>query len=146
MARTNNMQNVNEPKRKHHVVARIVCLLLAFVIWFVVAGVNGDNYKREIDGVKVVLVGEDSLENYQVTSYPKTVKVTIKGDHSKVMDVSPEDLTVTVDVSAINASGSLKVPAAVQFSAKLEGITAYGEYTVDILVNTVKHNDVGSGS
>ncbi len=136
--------NPNEPKKQYHIVARIVCLLLAFVIWFVVAGVNGDNYKRAIEGVRVTVVGEDALVNYEVTSCPKTITVTIKGDHSKVIEVSPEDITVTVDVSAINATGTLKVPANVQFSPKLEGITAYGEYTVEIRVSAVKHNNVGS--
>lgn len=136
--------NPNEPKKQHHIVARIVCLLLAFVIWFVVAGVKGDNYKQEIEGVKVTLVGEDSLVNYEVTSYERTITVTIKGDHSKVIEVSPEDITVTVDVSAINSSGVVRVPANVQFSPKLEGITAYGEYTVEIRVSTVRHNNVGS--
>ena len=97
----------NEPKKQHHIVARIVCLLLAFVIWFVVAGVNGDNYKQEIEGVKVTLVGEDSLVNYESTSYERTITVTIKGDHSKVIEVSPE-------------------------------------YTVEIRVSAVRHNNVGS--
>ena len=124
--------NPNEPKKQYHIVARIVCLLLAVVIWFVVAG------------VKVTLVGEDALVNYEISSYERTITVTIKGDHSKVIEVSPEDITVTVDVSAINSSGVVRVPANVQFSPKLEGITAYGEYTVEIRVSTVRHNNVGS--
>lgn len=136
--------NPNEPKKQYHIVARIVCLLLAVVIWFVVAGVKGDNYKQEIEGVKVTLVGEDALVNYEIASYERTITVTVKGDHSKVIEVSPEDITVTVDVSAINSSGVVRVPANVQFSPKLEGITAYGEYTVEIRVSTVKHNNVGS--
>ena len=136
--------NPNEPKKQYHIVARIVCLLLAVVIWFVVAGVKGDNYKQEIEGVKVTLVGEDVLVNYEITSYELTITVTIKGDHSKVIEVSPEDITVTVDVSAINSSGVVRVPANVQFSPKLEGITAYGEYTVEIRVSAVRHNNVGS--
>ena len=134
----------NEPKKKHHIAARIVCLLLAFVIWLVVAGVQGDNYKREIRDVKVTLIGADSLDGYQITYYPKTVSVTVKGDHSKVTAMTADDITVLVDVSAIKDTGAIKVPAAIQLSPKLEGITPYGEYSVEIRVGTVSHTENGT--
>ena len=136
-----NRKTANEPKKKHHIAARIVCLLLAFVIWLVVAGVQGDNYKREIRDVKVTLVGADSLSGYEVTGYTKNMTVTVKGDHSKVIAMTAEDITVLVDVSAIKGTGDIKVPAIVQLSPKLEGITSYGEYFVTISVRAVPEDE-----
>lgn len=127
----------NQPKRKLHIFAWIVCLLLAFVIWLIVSGVQGDNYKREIRNVEVVLTGADVLSGYTVSAYPKSISLTVKGDHSKVIGIAAEDIWVEVDVSSINTAGKagkIKLPATVKFSPKFEGITAYEEYTVEVTV------------
>lgn len=139
-----NRKTANEPKKKHHIAARIVCLLLAFVIWLVVAGVQGDNYKREIRDVKVTLVGAESLSGYEITDYTKSMTVTVKGDHSKVTAMTSEDITVLVDVSAVKGTGDIKVPATVQLSPKLERVAPYGEYFVTISVRAVPEDESGT--
>ncbi len=80
----------------------LISLLVAIGVWIYVMG-NVDPVVRErIDGVKVELQGEDTLEQAGLKATlkaPKRVSVSIEGKRSQVNKVKKKGVEAFVDVS-----------------------------------------------
>ncbi len=95
-------------KRKLDLIAMLVCLLFAFVMWIYFVNINDDNVTAEIK-VKLDVVGSETLKNEtgQMVYGLDTQEVTIvvKGTNRDIKKFSSSDYKVTVDVSSISGSG-----------------------------------------
>ena len=83
----------------------IVSLLASVMIWVYVTGMESDVYSSTFRGVRVELVGEDTLrakKNMVVTDLDtSTVTVVVSGPRRVVSSLSASDLVAEVDVSKL---------------------------------------------
>ncbi len=95
-------------RRKLDLIARLICLLFAFVLWIYFVNINDDGVTAEIK-VTLEVVGKDTLKNEtgQMVYGLDTQEVTIvvKGTNRDIKKYSSADYKVTVDVSKISGSG-----------------------------------------
>lgn len=84
----------------------IVSLLASFTIWTYITSVENDEIKKSFPGVRVELVGEDTLRNSKnmvVTDVDtSTVRVEITGPRRIVASLSASDLVAEIDVSRLS--------------------------------------------
>ncbi len=84
----------------------IVSLLASFAIWTYITSVENDEIKKSFPGVRVELVGEDTLRNSKnmvVTDVDtSTVRVEITGPRRIVASLSASDLVAEIDVSRLS--------------------------------------------
>ena len=94
--------------------AKITCLLLAFILWFYVMQVDSPEHTETFHSVDValsnvaVLEGEHGLSVY--SGYGITVDVTVIGQKSLIDKLSDSDFMITADLSGISEPGFHSVP------------------------------------
>lgn len=105
---------VRESKYEN-VVAKVLCVLAAIVLWFYVVITDTATDERAFTGLAVSIRNletvEESLGLSVITGYDSTVDLTVTGTKSEISRISADDISVYVDV---------------------KGITAPGEYTLEV--------------
>ena len=95
-------------RRRLDLVARLICLIFAFVLWIYFVNMNDDDVTAEIK-VTLDVVGKETLkaETGQMVYGLDTQEVTIivKGTNRDIKKYSSSDYKVKVDVSDISGSG-----------------------------------------
>lgn len=95
---------------------RIVCLLLAIVLWFII--INEQNPISE--GSYMVPVVTENLESQYITSnVPKTVYVRLSGPRNTIINISPTDIKASMDLSNVH-EGEIDVPIHITIPAGTE--------------------------
>lgn len=98
----------DRPKRKFDLWPRLICLLLAFVMWIYFINLNDSDVTATVT-VKLNITGQDSLTNetdlliYGIET--QDVTITVKGTNRDIKKFSASDYRATVDVSSIDTSG-----------------------------------------
>ena len=88
-------------KRKLNIVPKIVCLLLAVLIWYYVMQVENPDYQQTFTGVKVTLVNTDELTNRGLSIFNGTnyiADLTVSGKKSVISSYTSDDITIRADV------------------------------------------------
>ena len=113
-----------QKKRKLDIGARIVCLLIAFVIWIYMVNIH-DTDTVETITLKIDVLGENALSaNGDMMVYgmdKKTVVITVKGANRDLKEYSDTEYRATIDVSKISTTGP---------------------HTVDIVVKTPENSTI----
>lgn len=90
-------------------VAKLICLLIAFVLWFYIYQVDSPEYEQVFTSVPIELTNTAALESqrglYVYTGYGSAVDVTLRGRKSDMSSITAEDIKVTADVSTIKDTG-----------------------------------------
>lgn len=82
---------------------KIICLLLAIVLWFVI--INEQNPLSE--GSYTVPITVENLDSQYITSnVPKTVYVRLSGPRNTIINVGPSDIKAYIDLSSVQEGGS----------------------------------------
>lgn len=93
----------------HSVVAKVICVLLAVVLWFYVVGNDTAIEEKRFSDVSVDIVGLDVLEeDYElsiISGYNHTVDITLTGANSDISRLTIDKIDAFVDVSEITAAG-----------------------------------------
>ena len=101
-------------KKRFHIVARLVCLFFALIIWLYVMEVDNPDYETELVGVPVTLTGVSTLENENGLSvfggYDAGIDLVVKGPKSTARRYSADDIRITADVSGITRAGNHEIP------------------------------------
>ena len=88
-------------KRKLNIVPKIICLLLAVLIWYYVMQVENPNYQQTFTGVKVTLVNTDELTNRGLSIFNGTnyiSDITVSGKKSVINSYTSDDISIKADV------------------------------------------------
>ncbi|MGN0625457.1 MAG: YbbR-like domain-containing protein [Oscillospiraceae bacterium] len=116
---------------------KVISVLIACIIWVVVAmnmktdipraikevPVTTDNQTSFISKMGLTVIGDESL----------FVDVTIEGQRLVVGSIKPEDISVSVDLSSVNGSGSFSLPlVAENVSGKNFTISSISPSTVNL--------------
>lgn len=109
---------------------KIICLVLAIVLWFVI--INEQNPISE--GTYTVPVAVENLDSQYITSnVPKTIYVRLSGPRNTIINVGPSDIKAYVDMS--NAQeGKMDVPIHLELPAGTE-LKKQSMTTAEIMVD-----------
>ena len=95
-------------RKKWDIGPRIVCLLLAVVIWIYMININ-DTEIEENMVLSIQIVGEEVMQtNSEMAIYgidKKVINVTVKGSNRDLRKYTAADYKVTIDVSALDTPG-----------------------------------------
>ena len=98
---------------KRNLLPKILCILVAFIIWLYVAAVENPDHQETIYQVPVKILGTSTIESTYGLSvfsgYDLTVDITVKGQMSTVNKYSLEEFYVTADISKISEGGRYSV-------------------------------------
>ena len=110
---------------------KIVCLLLAIILWFLI--INEQNPVSE--GSYPVPVVVENLDSQYITSnVPKTVYVRLSGPRNTIINVGPSDIKAYIDLSEVQ-EGDMEVPIHVEIPSGTElkkQSMATAKITVDV--------------
>ncbi len=102
-----------EKKRKFNILPKIICVLIAVIIWFYVMQVDSPDYEETFDDVPIVLTGTNVLENekslFVYEGYGYTVDITVNGKKSIISKYTVDDIKITADLSGINEAGEYDI-------------------------------------
>ncbi len=111
-------------RRGLQIIARIVCLLLAFVIWLYVIDNDSEDYEKTFTLVAVEVEGVETLaekSNMSVINIEESVvSVTVRGKRSEINALTSEDFHAYVDVSDITTADRHLVPVSVDLPKGVE--------------------------
>ncbi|MBO4883595.1 MAG: hypothetical protein J5570_08850 [Lachnospiraceae bacterium] len=104
---------------------KVLALVLAFVLWVLVAQINNPVRTLTYNNVKVTLVGGNILEAegkvYQVLNNSDIAKVTVRAPESVINSITASDITAIADLSQINEDGTVPIIYSLE---RAESITA----------------------
>ncbi|MBE6714491.1 MAG: hypothetical protein E7575_04285 [Ruminococcaceae bacterium] len=122
--------------QRFHIIPKLVCLLLGFIIWLYVMETESPDYEHTFENVSITIIGKNELEKEKYLSiyseYNIPVDVTVNGKRSVISKYSSNDITITVDVSDVTESKkydfdlSFDLPSGLSFvDASMETISLY---------------------
>lgn len=92
---------------------KVLALVLAFVLWVLVAQINNPVRTLTYNNVKVTLVGTDVLDAegkvYQVLDNTDTAKVTVRAPESIISSITAADISAVADLSHISEDGTVPI-------------------------------------
>ena len=93
---------------------KLVSLAVAFLVWVVVATAVDTSFRREITDVPVVTGTQSNtltrLGMSMISLEPQAVRVRINGTRYVVGALTPENIRIEPDLSAVNTAGTQTVP------------------------------------
>lgn len=122
----------------HDFIAKIVCLLLALIIWLYVMEVENPDWEEEYTGIPVELANTDEIEiDHDLTiygGYSATVEITLRGRRNQLSNITADDIKATADVSEISEPGEYTLPISVSVPNDSELVESSVE-SVTVLVD-----------
>ena len=101
----------------------VMALAISFALWLYVVMVVGPEYQDTFRGVKVELVGEDVLQqrNLMLLQDLDNLKVdlVLSGNRKDLNKLSSSNITVTLDVSQIAATGDVSMDYKISFPSNV---------------------------
>ena len=101
------------PKRKLDIVPRLICLVIATVIWIYMVNLNDTDVTTTMT-LKVNVVGSEELradDNMMIYGMDKdTVTITVKGSNRDLRKYSEVDYIASIDVSNLANEGRHSLP------------------------------------
>ncbi len=132
------MSDLTAAERRHNLIAKIVCLLLALILWIYVMQVENPDWEITLESVPVALTGTDEIRIDSDLSiyggYQSTIDITLRGRKRDVESITAEDVSVTADVTTIKDVGEYELPLDVRVPHNVEIISESSE-TVRVLVD-----------
>ena len=119
-----------------HMGLKLLSLVIAFVMWFIVMNIEDSTIARTISGIPVKMLNEntilDSGNVFDVTS-GDTVDVIVKGPRSIVENLEVDNFTAVADLSQLSVTNSTTISVNVNSSVsikkmKMLTITPINEY------------------
>lgn len=95
--------------RRYNIVPKLICTVLAFLLWIYVAQMDAVDTESTFSGVTIALENASVIEEesslYVYSGYGNLVDVTVVGRKSVIRDYTSEDIRVSADLSGIKTPG-----------------------------------------
>lgn len=92
-----------------NLIAKILCVLAAVVLWFYVVGTDTNIGETTVSNIPVDIRGLDRIEEDLglsiISGYDCVIDVTVRGSKSSINRLNVEDVSAYVDASAITEAG-----------------------------------------
>ena len=110
MAQTNKSgETVRERLKTSDLIPRLLCVVIAVIIWLYVMSNESPDYERTFSGVTVSIENAALLSSEYdlsvISGYGERADITVTGKKSDLISYSPEDIIPSVDVSGITEPG-----------------------------------------
>lgn len=130
----NNGEYVVKKTKGLDIAAKIMSVLIAFVIWLYAISANSPVYESSISGISV------SVENVPtglsvISGLDHTIDIKIQGKRNEVLSVSSNDIKAYVDSSASVEPGLHTLPVNVTLPSNMKLLEVYPE-TVTVYLDT----------
>ncbi len=128
MAKTKTNETVRARLRVSDLIPRIVCVLVALLLWLYVMSNNSPDYERTFSGVSVAVENAALLTTDKdlsvIQGYGNLTDITVTGKKSDVISYSLDDIVASVDVGGITAPGrhSLRVSVSTPDGCVLQSV------------------------
>lgn len=91
---------------------KIMAVLIAFLVWFLVANIEDYSITRTITGIPVEILNEEAITGqemvYEIVQ-GKTVDIKVEGRRSVVEKLSAEDFIASADLSELSITNSAQI-------------------------------------
>ncbi len=125
-------------KKLNNIGLKLVSLIIAFVIWIVVANVDDYKTTKQISGIEIEFINGSAItEKNKVYEVPDgtTVDIVVKGKRSVVESLTSEDFKATADLSKMSITNAVMVEVSAVSSAIGRDLTiTYGNNAVVVAV------------
>lgn len=132
------MKNKRMSRKNHHIAAKLVCLLIALVLWIYVMDAENPDWEETFEDVPISLVNTDDIEIDNgltiYSGYSSTVDITVRGRKNEISGITADNFTVTADVKSIKEVGEYSLPVTVSLD-KDATIVAQSVDSVSVLVD-----------
>ncbi len=122
----------------HNAVAKIVCLLLALVLWIYVMDAENPDWEETFEDIPVSLINTDEIEIDSgltiYSGYSNTVDITVRGRKNALSELTADDFAVTADVQSISSVGEYTLPVDIKLEKDVE-IVSQSASEVTVLVD-----------
>lgn len=91
---------------------KILAVLFAFIVWFLVANIEDYTITKTITGIPVTLMNEDAITDQELVfevTQGDTVDIWVEGRRSVVEKLTAEDFTATADLSQLSITNSVQI-------------------------------------
>ena len=100
---------------KHeNLIAKILCVLAAVVLWFYVTIADNTTDEKTFTGISVDIRNLDRIEETLglslISGYDYTVDITVRGTRSELNRLDIEDISAYIDAKDISAAGEYTLP------------------------------------
>lgn len=103
---TGELYTGQKKRRGGDFVAKILCLVFAFLFWLYVMNEDSPTFEKQFTDIQVEIVNIDPDSNLSVISgYDHTVDITVIGKRRDVLNVESSDLRAYVDASEVASAG-----------------------------------------
>lgn len=104
-------------KYKHKILAAVIAIPVAFLLWLYVVTVVSPDSTQKIYNIPVTFEGDIVLSerNLMRTSESASIDLEIRGDRVKLQKLNNENIRVVADVSKISEAGNYSVTLTVSF-------------------------------
>lgn len=126
-----------QKNKKLNFIAKIGCLLLAFIIWYAASDNGNAVFEKEINSVSVEIRGESE---YSVLSGSgATVNIVISGKRGTVNAVSPGDIKAYISLSDVTKAGECRLPIHYELPDGLTFVSGSTESVLLYMDNTAAY-------
>lgn len=122
-----------------HFGLKIVSLIIAIIIWIIVANIDDYKTTKQISGIEIQFInGEAITEKNKVYEVPEgtTVDIVVKGRRKVVEQLSSDDFEAVADLSKMSITNAVKVEISAISSSVAKDLTI--SYTNDSVVIAVE--------
>ena len=117
MAQTNKSgETVRERLKTSDLIPRLLCVVIAVIIWLYVMSNESPDYERTFSGVTVSIENAALLSSEYdlsvISGYGERADITVTGKKSDLISYSLEDIVPSVDVGSITTPGKHQQAAA----------------------------------
>lgn len=122
-------------RRPQHLVARIVCLLLAVVTWLCVMRISDPVCDGSLSGIAISVIENENVSLTALPEHEVTGRVRICGTKAALAAVKAEDVSAYVDMADLQFVASPQVDEYYTMTLYFktpDGILIDGEYTVRV--------------
>jgi len=126
--------------KKNDILARTVCLLAAVLLWFVVMMTDNPEIETEFRNIKLSFQGVEALrQTYNlviIEGENATVNVKIRGQRSKIAEVTKDKISATVNLSSVTTQGNHEM--AYDLRINVDGVTVASRNPYYVNIKTDK--------
>lgn len=138
MSRVNDAAASEGGKKRLLIIPRIICLLIAFVIWVYVVNITAENYEKTFTMIDIKTEGADKLiEKTNMSIYDVSeskVSVTVSGSRKDISQLSSADFIAYIDVSDISGTGRNNVSVKVSVPSSVS-MLSFSPSAVEVMTD-----------
>ena len=126
-----------DEKKDKKILAKVICVILSFALWFYVTNVVNPTTSRTIKNVSIQILNEEELASKGLALSPNQelkVDVKVEGHFNKVKNLTSKDFTLVIDLGK-NADESGKYTIPVSIIDQPDEITIINEDSLETTIN-----------